>query len=219
MNKEKIQRRFDELKRQHSELLLSLVRNKHAVYASAGKWQQWATSAQHLIKAVFTEKSTHYKNFAALYGKFSETTSESKLLALGGIFDSAKEDYEGGYVFDLESSISGAVLGDFVVMAKEALHSGHKNVAAVLACAALEDTLKRFARSNGLDVTGKQMNEVINALKSKGLVRGAQKPLLDSFPKIRNAALHADWDNISESGVGSVIGFVEHFLLSNFDNH
>ena len=60
------------------------------------------------------------------------------------------------------------------------------------------------------------MNEVINALKAKSLVFGAQKSLLSAMPKIRNYAMHADWDKISEPDVSSVIGFVEQFLLSNF---
>jgi hypothetical protein len=34
-----------------------------------------------------------------------------------------------------------------------------------LACAALEDALKRYATNNGLNVDGKDMTEVIGALK------------------------------------------------------
>lgn len=89
-------------------------------------------------------------------------------------------------------------------------------MAAVLACAALEDALKRFAESNGLNVNDKVMQEVVNALKAKGLVTGAQKSLLDSMPKIRDYAMHANWDKITAQDVGSVIGFVEQFLLSHF---
>jgi len=52
------------------------------------------------------------------------------------------------------------------------------------------------------------MQEVVNALKSNGLVAGAQRTILDTMPKIRNCALHADWDKFSEPEVNSVIGFV-----------
>ena len=60
------------------------------------------------------------------------------------------------------------------------------------------------------------MQEVINALKAKGLVSGPQKSLLDSMPKVRDAAMHADWQRITSEDVGSVIGFVEQFLLKEF---
>ena len=112
-------------------------------------------------------------------------------------------------MFNVDLRVSGEIFGDFVVLAKHAISQGHKDVAAVLASAALEDALKRFASVNGLSVDGQTMQDVINALKSKGLVAGAQKSLLDAMPKIRNYALHANCDKISEMEVSIVIGFVE----------
>ena len=103
------------------------------------------------------------------------------------------------------------MFGDFVAMAKHALSDGHKDVAAVLACAALEDTLKRYALVNGLTVDGNSMQDTVNALKSKGLVSGAQKTLLESMPKIRDYAMHANWEKIDAPAVNSVIGYVEQF--------
>lgn len=108
------------------------------------------------------------------------------------------------------------MFGDFVALAKQSLSEGHKDVAAVLACAALEDALKRFAASNGLKVDDKSMQEVVNSLKGAGLVSGAQKTLLDAMPRIRNLALHADWAKLTEPDVNSVLGFVEQFLLTKF---
>jgi len=144
--------------------------------------------------------------------------NESGVRALQGIFRSAKEDFEGGYVFNVDLRISGEVFGDFVVLAKQSLAEGYKDVAAVLASAALEDSLKRYAIANGLNVDDGSMTEVINALKSKSLVSGAQRSLLDAMPKIRNYAMHADWEKISEPEDNSVIGFVEQFLLTKFSH-
>ena len=100
-----------------------------------------------------------------------------------------------------------------MALAKAALGEGHHTVAAVLACAALEDALKRYAIRNGLQIDGKTMEDVVNALKGAGLVSGAQKALLGAMPKVRNYAMHADWDKITPQDAGSVIGFVESFLL------
>lgn len=60
------------------------------------------------------------------------------------------------------------------------------------------------------------MQSVVAALKAKGLVSGAQKSLLDTMPRIRDYAMHADWGKLTAQDVGSVIGFVEQFLLSKF---
>ena len=181
---------------------------------SEGDWKRWATSAQSLIRAVYSESSPHYENF--LHSSKKCTGYDHDVLALRGIFLAAKDDFEGGYVFNVDLRVSGEIFGDFIVLAKQALSEGHKDVAAVLACAALEDALKRFATANGITVETKTMQEVVNALKGKSLVSGAQKSLLESMPKIRNYALHADWDKLSEPEVSSVIGFVEQFLLSKF---
>jgi hypothetical protein len=112
--------------------------------------------------------------------------------------------------------ITGEIFGDFVSAAKASLSEGHHTVAAVLASAALEDALKRLAAANGLDIAGKTMKEVVNALKAKGLVSGAQKSLLGSMPTVRNYAMHAEWDKLTPQDAGSVIGFVEQFLLTHF---
>ena len=76
--------------------------------------------------------------------------------ACRGIFQGAKSDVDGGYLFDLQTSFSGEIFGDIVSAAKTALSEGHHTVAAVLACAALEDALKRYATSKGLSVENRK---------------------------------------------------------------
>jgi hypothetical protein len=212
---ETFHRRFAELevKRQHTPWHEDAYGER---YVRNGEWQGWATSALSLIRAVFGESSEQYGSFSNAFKVGSNR--EEYVLTLHNLFASAKEDFEGGYVFNVELRVSGEVFGDFVRLASKSLSEGHKDVAAVLACAALEDALKRFAAIKGIDPDGKTMTEVVNALKSGGHVAGAQKTLLDRMPTIRNYALHANWDKISEPDVGSVIGFVEQFLLKNFSN-
>jgi hypothetical protein len=138
-------------------------------------FHQWAASAQHLIAAVFDMGSAHYANFSAAYKGVGRSPNPTNLHTLRGIFRGVKSDFDGGYVFNVEQAISGEIFGDFVALAKGALAEGHHTVAAVLACASLEDALKRFARASDLNVDGKSMQEVVNALKTKGLVSGAQR--------------------------------------------
>ena len=210
---ETFKRRFSELEN-GLETMPKKSGHGFPAFVPDGKWQQWATSAQNLIKAVFGENSPHYQNFTSAYTKCKGAVSD--VATLDAIFRSAKDDYDGGYVFDVELSVSGEIFGDFVVLARQALSEGHKDVAAVLASAALEDALKRYAAAQGLNVDEKSMQDIVNSLKSAGLVGGAQKTLLDAMPKLRNFALHAQWDKLTEPDVNSIIGFVEQFLLSKF---
>jgi hypothetical protein len=205
-------RRFEELEAQLSRI--TWHGSGYDVSASGAEWRQWASSAMHLIQTTFGETSPHYLNFKKAYDNCAGYSYQFD--DLKGVFFGASADYRGGYVHSVEATFSAEVLGDFVAMAKLALAEGHKDVAAVLACAALEDTLKRFARINSLDVDNKALQEVVAALKSKGLVTGAQKSLLDVMPKIRDFAMHANWSKIQDVDVQSVIGFVEQFLLTKF---
>ncbi|MBL8854812.1 MAG: DUF4145 domain-containing protein [Planctomycetaceae bacterium] len=206
-------KRFGELEVAHQQFRLT-PDGYGAQYCPSGSWEGWATSAENLIRAIFGETSPHYKNFKEAYvncGGF-----ESNIKTLIAVFKSAKEDFEGGYVFNVDLRVSGEVFGDFVSLAKTSLAEGQKDVAAVLACAALEDAIKRLAIANGIVGDGKTMQDVVNALKSAGVVSGAQKSLLDAMPKIRNMAMHAEWGKITEPDVSSVIGYVEQLLLSKF---
>jgi hypothetical protein len=183
-------------------------------YCPSGEWEGWATSVENLIKAVYGERSPHYANFCKAYE--GSRGNESDIRKLVSLFRSAKTDFEGGYVFNVDLRVSGEIFGDFVVLAKQCLSEGQKDVAAVLACAALEDALKRLALAHGLSVEGKAMSDVVNALKTSGLIQGAQKALLDAMPKIRNMAMHAEWTRITEPDVSSVLGYVEQLLLTRF---
>jgi hypothetical protein len=171
MLRETFARRFSELDASFSSIHFKPHGGRSSgSYVPDGQWQKWATSAQNLIRAVFGEPSPHYQNFIKAYEACGG--ADSSVRTLNALFLSAKDDFEGGYVFDVELRVSGEVFGDFVALARKSLADGHKDVAAVLACAALEDALKRFADANGLAVGDKTMQEVVNALKSFGLVAG-----------------------------------------------
>jgi hypothetical protein len=211
---QQISNRFEELASMAAQIRMKHDQEYGDSIDDAEAFQTWASSALHLVSAVFGEDSPHYRNLSLQYGKYNGWAPE--FFSMRGIFLAAKSDYAGGYLFNLEATISGEIFANFVVLAKNALANNQKDVAAVLACAALEDALKRYATLRGLGVDSKVMQEVINALKAKGLVSGPQKSLLDSMPKVRDAAMHADWQRITSEDVGSVIGFVEQFLLKEF---
>jgi len=68
-------------------------------------------------------------------------------------------------------------------------------------CAALGDTLKRFANLPGYEFSGINMSGVVNYLKSKGLMSGVQKSLFGIIPIIRNYAMHVLWNKITQEDI------------------
>ncbi len=209
---ERIQKRFAELEQAAGEI--RILGSGYEKHVDTESWQKWSTSVLNLLSIAFGPRSVHFENFKKVHD--TSVGNPWEFEGARGVFRAAKEDYEGGYAFSLQKAVSGEVFGDFILLAKRSLDEGHKDVAAVLACAALEDALKRYALAERLDVDEADMQQVINGLKAKGLVSRAQKTLLDSMPKIRDWAMHANWGKITPESVGGVIGFVEKFLLEKF---
>jgi hypothetical protein len=212
--KELFQRNFIQLQERYINLRFVKEDDGLSDYVPDGEWKGWATSVQNLLLAVFGSSGPHYTNFVSAYNECRSFGHEVRTLY--HLFESAKADFDSGFVFDVDLRVSGEVFGDFLTLAQTSLRDGYKDVAAVLACAALEDALKRYAAAKNLNVADKTMADIVNALKSAGLVSGAQKSLLDAMPRIRNMAMHGEWAKIGEPDVASVLGFVEQFLLTKF---
>ncbi|WP_156469985.1 hypothetical protein [Leptospira alstonii] len=133
-----------------------------------------------------------------------------------GYIKNLENEVNDDMIYSLEKIISGDLFSDFMVMAKEAMDSGQKDVAVVLTCAALEDSLKRLAKIKNIDVENKEMAETINTLKSKEIISGPQLKVIQSYTKLRNKAFHAEWDKIDTPEVKSLIAFLEEFILKHF---
>ncbi len=150
----------------------------------------------------------------------SKWTQDAKpgflVLQCQGILKSVASDIDHGRLGSLRLEHQGQVFADFLNAAKAAQAAGFKDVAAVLACAALEDILKRFAEAQGVDVEDKDMLEVINALKSSGALGAPEVALLRGMVALRNKALHAEWSKVESAGVSGVIAFVEEFLIRRY---
>lgn len=207
-----IVKRFVELEEEMH--VLEVIKGEYGPHVEAVKWQKWASRVIAVLDSTFGRDSRYSQNFEVAYKNCRGYVSEIE--PLKGIFLGAKADVDAGYLLSVETLLTGEFFGDFLVLAKKSLADGKKDVAAVLASAALEDVLKKYARSQDLDVDDKGMQDVVNALKSKGLVTGAQKSLLDTMPRIRDYAMHANWAKITSPDVGSVIGYVDQFLLAYF---
>jgi len=144
------------------------------------------------------------------------TKAENIVLQCHGALKSFASDIEAGRLSALRLEYQGQVFADILNTAKAAISENSKDVAAVLAAAALEDTLKRYAEAEGIDVEDKDLTTVVNALKSAGLLSAPQSALLKGMVPFRNKALHAEWAKIGEAEVSGVIAFAEEFLIRKF---
>ena len=210
VNQESILQRLDEL--------IELAQPKGDIQEKVG---EITSSTINILEILYGANSEKMKAYVQLYQPYARDQkkiypiSEAVRSDTLGVLKSIKAEVEAGLVGNLELQAQGGIFGDFITLAKESLDE-NKDVAAVLVCAALEDSLKRFALQKGLDVAEEDMPQVINALKSKGILKGPQASIAQSYTKFRNKAFHASWDKIDKTSVSSAIGFTESFILENF---
>jgi len=136
-----------------------------------------------------------------------------------GTISNLKEEIDAGLFGGLQKRIAGDVLTDFIQLAKTILEKqgdDAKNVAAVLAAAAFEDTIRRMGSSFAGVIGRDKLDEVINALKNADILQAPQLGIAISYLSFRNHALHSDWQKIDRASVHSVLGFVEQLLLKHF---
>jgi len=209
INKEKIIQRIDEL--------INLAASSMRDFRGGG---ELISGTINILEALYGANSNKCKAYIDLYQCYMKEQNKLPHLreivsSTSGVLKSIKDEIESDLVGNLERQALGGIFGDFITLARESLDES-KDVAAVLVSAAFEDTLKRFALQNGLNVSEVDMSEAINALKSKGLLKGPQASVVQSYVKLRNKAFHAEWDKIDKETVNSAISFTETFLLEHF---
>jgi len=190
-----------------------------------GCLEEAISSTINILEILYGTNSEKLKAYILLYQGYIRSPNKYLAVVVNsiqygtlGILKSIKSEVAAGLVGNLELQAQGGIFADFITLARESLDE-NKDVAAVLVSSALEDALKRFALQNNLDVAEKNMSEVINALKSKRLLKDPQASIVQGHTKLRNNAFHANWDKIETASVNSAIAFTESFILDKFSSN
>jgi len=148
-----------------------------------------------------------------------EHNSSSIIQASVGALRNLKEELDSGFAGSLQKRLTSEVLTDLVQLARAVLEEpgdSAKNVAAVLAAAAFEDTIRRMGTTFAGVIGKDDLTNVIDALKTKGILMAPQLGIASGYLNFRNRALHANWDQIDRASVNSILGFVEGLLMKHF---
>jgi len=163
----------------------------------------------------------HVTNFQSqldgyIYNEKKVRYSDIITVCLGKI-EFLKVELELGLLKSIRKEITGEIVSDFLSLARQAISDNNKEVASVLACASLEDILKKYAKSSDLNIEDKSMSEVVNSLKTKGAISSAQSNILKGYVQIRNKVFHAEWEKFEKADINSIIGFSEQFIIEHFN--
>jgi hypothetical protein len=201
-------KRFQELVDKAQQVEATRIRKDYLEFIDSEKFHEWGTSAMSLLRRVFGEESVHYTNFNHQLSKFDHYATEFEKCR--GIFKAAKEDYEGGYLFNLKSLVSAEVLDDVLEQATHLLEADHKDPACVVARVALETTLKKLCDLQG--ISHNKLDRMNADLCKAGLYNvGMQKQIIAWADRGNNAA-HGNWDEYTADDVKDMIAGVNRFI-------
>ncbi|MHB1332781.1 MAG: hypothetical protein ACYCY1_09300 [Sulfuriferula sp.] len=206
-----VTRRFHELQQKADSVIaakkLDYITNDGSQYykVPSDLYKEWATNVLSLLQRTFGENSIHYQNFSAHYTMFDGW--ESNFLDSQAIFKAAREDYEGGYLFNIKTLAKAEILADAIDQAKELLHAGYKDPACILARVSLESTLKDLAEKFG--VTEGSLDRMNADLCKAGAYNMAKQKQITAWAEIGNKAAHGDWGKYTDQDATAMVSGVE----------
>ncbi|MEK0315057.1 hypothetical protein [Cohnella sp. 56] len=207
-----ILKRFQELE-DKSKIVRSSIRTSEFGYRFIDQsvFHEWSNSVMNILYNIFGELSIQYQNFKT---KYDIAKNGDDFDICYGIYKSAKEDYEGGYVFNMRSLVSIEVLDSVIEQADQLLSAGYKDVAAVVIGIVLETSLKELCNKKNVQV-GK-LDRMNAELSKAGYYNVGMQKMITAWADIRNNAAHGNWGSYKEQDVidmkNGVIRFLADYL-------
>jgi hypothetical protein len=178
--------------------------------------QAWLIKVSNILETVFGPESPHVRHFGEFTKDGMRLVEHSyDILPIVGLLTGALDDLEQGYLAGQEFLIAGEVFDSVLEQAKHLNQNGYKDPAAVLARVVLEDSLKRIARSEGIDDSQKA-SRLNDELKKAGRYPQPQWRLVQAWLDVGNAAAHGKFDAYDEEDVERLIKDIERFLATEF---
>lgn len=181
-------------------------------------YRRFRTEASNLIKRVCGEKSDHYQELKRLAENDRSSGNSYFFKDCFGVLEAAHRDYADGLLFDLRALIAAEVLGDFIDQAENLVSQGYHIPAASLAGAVLEDSLRKLAEANDIEIPEKTKIDRLNSDLARAEVYSklVQKRIT-ALADIRNNADHGHFDKFSKEDVEDMISWIKRFTADYLD--
>ncbi len=242
---DRIQKRFDELERTAEEIVSGFkmeatqVRSNvqpigagHVNYLPGTKYvadheaiDQWVVSVKSLLHQVFGPDMPTYVDFYEAT-RSSYGNGHYRFRVLNSVFRSAKEQFEGGYLFDVQNLVHAEVFSNELEQAEHFLNNKYDVAAAVTVGVVLETTIKKLCTLqsppidlHGSNDKGKKTDTLITDLKTAGVYNEAVAKQLRAWMNVRNDAAHGTRGNgeFDEGEIRRMIDGVQDFVAKHMN--
>ena len=229
---EKIRNRFDELIKDGTELVSNMkINNQNDPYlygigensGHTPEYNSLVVKSCNLIEKMFGN-SGKGENYQQRIEELERDSYSVEIIV--GILEGLKDDYENGFLDDLEKRIAAYISADYMGQAEALLGEGKSGQydhvpAAVLCGAELENSLRRLCQRQtpSISITKpngqpKKLNALIDELQKANVFNQLKAEQLRSFARIRNSAAHGQFKEFTREDVESMLKDVKTFLAN-----
>ena len=171
---------------------------------------QWSTSVQSLLFRVFGADDPTYNEF--IEKKKDTGSSHNCFKGMHSVFLSAKDQYEGGHLFDIRNLVHADVFANELEQAKHLLDKNWKVPAAVIAGTVLETSLREMCSQHANLAPADNINRMNDDLVREAVYNNARKQQITAWAAIRNNAAHGKPDEFEPSEVARMIDGIRDFV-------
>ena len=173
-------------------------------------YYEWTSGCMSFLENAVGKKSVFYQKFT----KQTKDGARPECAAAGvGILNALKTEIELGFLLNVQTLALAEVFNDFLEMAEHFLNSGHKDPAALLIGAVLEDGLRKLAEKNIIPPGPLNNISALNkTLADKKKYTRLTQSQIETWKKIRNSAAHGKFDEYDEKEVKDFLVWTKGFL-------
>jgi uncharacterized protein (UPF0332 family) len=214
---EKVLQRLNKLISESDEVVLTNTKSGAIGgrnFVDLEKSQEWGMLCLNIISRVFGAKSIYFQQFETA---FRDIIFTDNVKMARGILKAAKDDYEGGYLFDTRVLIEAEVFDEFLEQAEELFKKGYYQAAAVISGCVLEDGLRKLCDRNSITLPAKATIDPMNVeLAKAGIYTKLVQKKITHLADLRNKAAHGEWSEFTKEDVGDMIRDVRRFMEDYF---
>ena len=178
-------------------------------YVDTKASEEWGISCISFIGRVLGKDSEHYQRFEQ---HLEHIANHHATLRAFAVLSAAFSDYKGGYLFSTVKRIQAEIFDDFLEQSEHFLADGYHGVAAVIAGAVLEDTLRKLCARESITVSEPPKLDSMNAeLAKNGVYDKLVQKKVTWLADIRNKAAHGRWTEFAASDTEEMLRAVRRF--------
>ena len=196
-------------------------------HSHATEYERLRMNTYGLVKMV-CGNTTHREEFLDRLKKAErENSTKGAVKMILGILMGLKDNYDKGFLEELENWIVAELSSNYLWQAEELLDEGKRSSighlpAAVLCGAVLEDALRQLCARHSPPIDTKKqngqprrLNALIDELQNAKVFNPMKGDLLRSWAKTRNHAAHGEFNEFERSDVDAMLVGVKTFLADN----